>query len=299
MKIVSLLPSATEIISSIGLKDKLVGLSHECDYPKDICHLPKLTSSRIHKNLNSKEIHENINILLKNSLSIYQVDIEILKKLNPDFILTQSQCDVCAVSIEQVKSCLKKVLLKDTRIIDLQATNLSEILDDIKKCGEIFLKISEANTIVNEFNFKTKQIKKKIKNKHKKKVLCIEWIQPLMLAGNWMPDLIHHVNSISIATTPGKHSQFVCEDFLRNLEFDVVIFSPCGYDIKKTFSELNKSQQLKELLSDKKKFIVDGNRFFNRPGTSIFQSIDILCEILHPEIFTPQPSFDRWIKYDL
>ena len=299
MKIVSLLPSATEIVSSIGLKDKLVGVSHECDYPKDISHLPKLTSSRVHNNLNSKEINESINILLKNSLSIYQVDIEVLKILNPDFILTQSQCDICAVSIEQVKSCLENVLLKNTKIIDLQATNLKEILDDIRKCGKIFSKTSEANTIVDKFDFKTKQVKKKIKNKHKKKVLCIEWIQPIMLAGNWMPDLIHNVNSISVATTSGKHSEFVSNEFLRNLEFDVVIFSPCGYDIKKTFSELNKSQQLKELLSNKKKFIVNGNRYFNRPGTSIFESIDILCEILHPEIFTPQPSFDRWIKYDL
>ena len=297
MRIISLIPSGTEIISSIGLKDKLVGLSHECDNPKDILHLPRLTSSKISNKVNSKEIHDNISKLLERSLSIYDVNVEMLKKLNPDYIITQSQCNVCAISIEYVKSCLEQILLKKTKIIDLQAKNLKGILDDIDKCGKTLKKHNEARKFIRNFNTKIKDIKKKLSKKKKVKVLCVEWIEPLMLAGNWMPDLVHHANGTNILTASGKHSPGISKEILHNQIFDVVIFLPCGFDIKKTFSELNCFPKLNKFFQNKKKYVVDGNKFFNRPSTCIFESIDILCEILHPEIFGSYPSYERWMEY--
>tara|TARA_B100001027_G_scaffold65791_1_gene44637 strand:+ start:1074 stop:1973 length:900 start_codon:yes stop_codon:yes gene_type:complete len=298
MRILSLIPSGTEIVSSIGLKDKLIGLSHECDNPRDILHLPRLTSSKISNKINSKEIHDNVGKLLKNSLTIYDVNVEMLKELAPDYIITQSQCNVCAISIEYVKSCLEKILLKKTNIIDLQAKNLKGILDDIYNCGKILKKVNEAGKIISNFNAKIKDIKKKLSKKKKKvKVLCVEWIEPLMLAGNWMPDLIRHVNGTNIVTTNEKYSPGISIEILNNLEFDVVIFLPCGFNISETLSELNYFPKLNKLLQDKKKYIVDGNKFFNRPSTCIFESIDILCEILHPEVFGSYPSYERWIEF--
>ena len=298
MRILSLIPSGTEIVSSIGLKDKLIGLSHECDNPRDILHLPRLTSSKISNKINSKEIHDNVGKLLKNSLTIYDVNVEMLKELNPDYIITQSQCNVCAISIEYVKSCLEQILLKKTKIIDLQAKNLKGILDDIDKCGKTLKKHNEARKFIRNFNTKIKDIKKKLSKKKKKvKVLCVEWIEPLMLAGNWMPDLVHHANGTNILTASGKHSPGISKETLHNLIFDVVIFLPCGFDIKKTFSELNCFPKLNKFFQNKKKYVVDGNKFFNRPSTCIFESIDILCEILHPEIFGSYPSYERWMEY--
>ncbi len=297
MKIVSLVPSATEIISSIGLKDNLIGISHECDFPLDILKLPRLTLSKISSKGNSKEINNNIDKLLKNSLSIYEVNIEILRKLQPDFIITQSQCNVCAISIEQVSICVEKVLSKKSKIIDLQAKNLKGILDDIYNCGQILNKLNEAKQIINHFISRTKDIKKKLSSKKRIKVLCVEWIEPLMLAGNWMPDLVHLACGINIGSNSGKHSPFTSAEQLHNLEFDVVIFLPCGYEIKKTYSELKKLQNLDKLFKGKSKYIVNGNKFFNRPGTSIFESLNILCEILHPEIFGTNPGYNRWIEF--
>lgn len=297
MKIVSLIPSATEIISSLGLINNLIGVSHECDNPKQVIKLPKLTKSNIKIKQSSLNIDNDIKKILSLGLSVYEVNSDLLRKLNPDFILTQSQCSVCAVSINDVEKCLQQWLENKPTLIDLKPNNFNDVLMDIYNTGLSLGVVNQANLLINKIKEETLNIKEKSKDEKTKNILCIEWLDPLMVAGNWIPDLLDFSNGKSIIGKSGKHSPFIKLDDIDVKDFDHVIFMPCGYDIFKTENELKKFDYLflKEF-KNKKKFIVDGNRYFNRPSASLFESTRILCEIIHPNIFPPKPSYDRWIE---
>ena len=297
MKIVSLIPSATEIVSSLGLIENLIGVSHECDNPREVTRLPKLTKSNIKIKQSSINIDKDIKRILSFGLSVYEVDADLLKRLNPDFVLTQSQCSVCAVSYDEVHQCLEKWIENKPKLIDLRPNHFDDIINDIYKTGESLGVVDKANLIINKIKEEILLIEKKLRDEKLKKTLCIEWLDPLMVAGNWIPDLINFSKAHSIIGESGKHSPFVKLGDIDEQDFDYIIIMPCGYDIFKTESELKKFNYLfMKKFKNKKKFIVDGNKYFNRPSTSLLESIRILCEILHPNIFLPKPSYDRWIE---
>ena len=297
MRIVSLIPSATEIISSLGLIDKLIGVSHECDNPKEVIKLPKLTRSNIKIKQSSLNIDKDIKKILNYGLSVYEVNSDLLKKLNPDFILTQSQCSVCAVSYNDVSKSLRKWLGEKPKLIDLKPNNFNDVLMDIQKTGESLDVADQAIRLINKIKKEILWIKEKLRNEKVKKILCIEWLDPLMVAGNWIPDLLSFSKGQSIIGESGKHSPFIKLENINEKDFDYIIIMPCGYDIFKTKCELEKFNYLfMKVFKHKKKFIVDGNKYFNRPSTSLLESIKILCEIIHPNIFLPQPSYERWIE---
>ena len=297
MKIVSLIHSATEIVSSLGLINNLVGVSHECDNPPQVINLPKLTKSNIKIKQSSLNIDKDIKKILNLGLSVYEVNTDLLKQLNPDFVLTQSQCSVCAVSYDEVSKCFSKWLGKKPKLIDLKPNNFNDILTDIQKTAKFLDVVKKADSLINEIKSEILLIKEKLKNENSKKILCIEWLDPLMVAGNWIPDLLSFANSQSIIGESGKHSSFFKLDDIDENDFDYIIIMPCGYDIYKTKSELEKIDYLfMKRFKNKRKFIVDGNRYFNRPSTSLLESIKILCEIIHPNIFLPKPSYRRWIE---
>ena len=168
MRIVSLIPAATEIISSLGLVDNLVGISHECDFPKDVLKLPKLTNSNVKDKQSSYDIHKNIEKILKSGLSVYEVDAELLKTLKPDIIITQTQCSVCAVGLDDVKKCLDSWLSEKTNLIDLKSLSFEGIMNEIIQIGESLNKEKQAQKIVKEINQEIFYIKKKLNNTKKK-----------------------------------------------------------------------------------------------------------------------------------
>ena len=190
MKIVSLIPSATEIISALNLCDNLVGVSHECDYPKEVLKLPKLTTSKIKTEQSSLIIDHNIKKILEQSLSVYEVKSDLLKELDPDVIITQSQCSVCAVSLKDVEKCLSKFISKEPLLIDLKPNTFEEVLKDINLVGKKLNKKIESNFLVKNIKNEINKIKVKTSNSKIKNVLCIEWIEPIMTAGNWIPQLV-------------------------------------------------------------------------------------------------------------
>ena len=220
MKIVTLIPSATEIVSFLGQKRFIVGRSHECDFPKDLSKVTKITEPKINVEGSSSEIHNQLEVILENSLSVYKVHLDELKKLEPDFIVTQSHCEVCAVSFAEVESITKNHLGENTQIISLQPNSLKEVFDDIKRVAKK-LKVEDSHNLklINNLEMRLNNIKEKTKNLKKPKILCVEWIDPLMAAGNWMPEMSKIAGGKDILGKSGVDSHWI------NFE-DIQIYEP-------------------------------------------------------------------------
>ena len=303
-KIVTLIPSATEIVAFLGMKDSIVGRSHECDYPKDLQNIIKLTSPKINIEGSSSEIHQQINKILENSLSVYKVDIEELKKLEPDVVITQAHCEVCAVSLSEVEDIVTNHLNEKTKIISLQPNTLKEIFDDFYRVSR-GLNLEKVNTenLIKPLKNKLENIEILGARQKRYKVACIEWIDPLMAAGNWIPEMVKISGGEDIFGKKGKDSHWIKFDEIKKKDPDIIIFLPCGYDINKTTNEVkqlfDKEVKWKNLKAYKnnKIFIVDGNQFFNRPGPRIIESLEIFAEIIHPDIFNFNHKFEGWINF--
>ena len=303
-KIVTLIPSATEIVAFLGKKDLIVGRSHECDYPKDLSRIIKLTSPKINVEGKSGEIHKQINEILENSLSVYKVDIKELKKLEPDIVVTQAHCEVCAVSLSEVEEIVTKHLNEKTKIISLQPNTLSEVFDNIRKVAKgLNLDQKTSENLIKPLEQRVKNIQIKSLKQKKRTVACIEWIEPLMAAGNWIPEMVKISGGEDIFGKSGKDSHWIRFDEIKSYDPEIIIFLPCGYNIEKTKDEVenllikeNKWSNLKAF-KDKEFFVVDGNQFFNRPGPRLVESLEIFAEIIHPNLFNFNHKQSGWINF--
>jgi len=305
-KIVTLIPSATEIVAFLGLKNSIIGRSHECDYPQGLDHVAKLTSPKINVGGTSGEIDKQINTILENSLSVYKVDIKKLKELNPDYIITQAHCEVCAVSFSEVENIVSKNLNKNTKIISLQPNTLDDVFNDIKRVAKnLNIENEINNNLVKNLREKLKKIKKiSSEQKVKPSIACIEWIDPLMIAGNWIPEMVEIAGGANILGKSGNNSHWIKFEEIINQDPEIIIFLPCGFNIKKTKEELknlikqNSRWQSLKAFKNKKLLIADGNQFFNRPGPRLIESLEILAEIIHPDIFNFKHYGTGWINYN-
>jgi len=286
MKLVTLLPSATEIVARLGLEKNLVGVSHECDFPETVTSLPKLTSSRINTDLSSGNIHESVMEVMKSAVSVYDLDIELLKSLQPDFIITQDLCDVCAVSFEQVEKACQEVLDKNTRIISLKPKMLGDIWDDVQNVANQLSVSEKGNEFKAETEERIKVVQNRCENRTARKVLTIEWLDPIYIGGMWLPEMIDIVGGQVCIAKSGQLAPIVKKEDLEKIEPDVVVVKPCGYKLNQTLKEL---ELLKEQLPDWENppriYLVDGNSYFNRPGPRILDSLEILAYCTHPELF--------------
>lgn len=305
-KIVTLIPSATEIVAFLGQKNSIIGRSHECDYPHDLNHVAKLTSPKINVDGTSLEIDKQINTILENSLSVYKVDVPKLKELNPDYIITQAHCEVCAVSFSEVENIVSKNLSKNTKIISLQPNTLNDVFNDIKRVAKVLNIENKINKkLITNLNERIKKIKNlSSKQKTKPSIACVEWIDPLMMAGNWIPEMVEISGGVNILGKSGKNSHWTKFHEVLKKNPEIIIFIPCGFNIEKTKNELKnflkKNNEWKSLkaFKNKKIFIADGNQFFNRPGPRLLESLEILAEIIHPNIFNFKHEGAGWINYN-
>jgi iron complex transport system substrate-binding protein len=221
----------------------------------------------------------------------------LLKKLDPDVIITQSQCSVCAVSLKDVEKCLNNFINKKPLLIDLKPNTFDQVLEDINLVGKKLNKKVESNLLVKNIKNEINEIKTKTLNSKIKNVLCIEWIEPIMIAGNWIPQLVKFAGGNSVLAKSGKNSKFIKPEYINLKEVEIVIFMPCGFDINRTKEEILKADvDYSNILKDKKKFIVDGNKYFNRPGPDLLESTRILAEIIHPDIFPAEQNIKRWVS---
>ena len=266
MKLVTLLPSATEIIAKLGLEKNLVGVSHECDFPQTVQSLPKLTSSSVNTNLSSAKIHESVLEVVKSAISVYDLDIELLKSLQPDFIITQDLCDVCAVSFDQVEQACQEVLDTDARIISLKPKLLDDIWDYIQNVADQLSVPDQGHKFREEVKERINSVKLRLENKNRPKILTIEWIDPIYIGGMWLPEMIDIVGGEVCFAEIGKKAPVVSREDLGKIEPDVVVVKPCGYKLDQTLKEIDLlKKQMPVWDKPPKIYLVDGNSYFNPP----------------------------------
>jgi iron complex transport system substrate-binding protein len=304
-KIVSLLPAATEIVCALGLEENLAGRSHECDFPPTIKQLPVCSEANIPDNLDSAAIDAKVKELLTDALSIYRVKRELIKQLAPDVVVTQAQCDVCAVSLKEVEEALEEYLDKESTIISLQPDSLDAIFSNIREVAAVLDVTDRGEQLIEDLRERVDIIRHKLKfMENKPTVACIEWLEPTMVSGNWIPELVSVAGGKPVLAENGRHSPYVKWEDIQQQEPDVVIVMPCGFSIERTMKEMNVLLQLPgfaelKAVKNDRLYIADGNQYFNRPGPRIVDSIEILAEIIHPKQFIFGYEGNGWIKFSL
>jgi len=291
LRIVSLIPSATEIVAALGLTDAIVGRSHECDYPPEIQDRPVCTQARLNSAASSAKIHQDVTELLQSALSIYQIRTDVLEQLQPTHIITQDQCDVCAVSLKEVEEAVASLTHSQPQIISLQPNVLADVWADIERVADA-LKV-DSRRLVEDLECRIKICEQKIKGlslTELPKVACIEWTDPLMTAGNWIPELVTLAGGQPLFSTGGQPSPQIKWENLVVIDPDIIVFMPCGFDLNRTRQEVQVLTQLPDwqnlhAVQAGRVYITDGNSYFNRPGPRLVDSQEILAELLHPEIF--------------
>ena len=289
LRIVSLLPSATEIACALGAGAHLVGVSHECDFPDAVRGLPVVTASRVGNDASSRDIDTAVRGLVEGALSIYSVDHEQLAALAPDLILTQDLCRVCAVSLDDVKSAVARLAGRaDVRIVSLQPTRLGDVLQDIETVAASFGRPERGREVRHELELRIAEISKRAhKARTRPRVASIEWLDPLMLGGTWMPELIELAGGEALAAAPGDPAPTLSLEAFAALAPEVVVVKPCGFDLERTLRErdLIESSVRRSVGAEVPLYVTDGNAFFNRPGPRLVESLEILAACVHPELF--------------
>ncbi len=290
-RIVTLLPSATEIVCALGFENDLVGRSHECDYPSSIAKLPALTEPKFKVEGTSAEIDQRVKQIVGDALSVYRVDADRLRDLRPEVIVTQSQCEVCAVSERDVEAAVAQWLGILPRIVSLAPYALADVFADIKRVAKALGATERGDALVVEMRNRMDAIAARAGVLATRPTFaCIEWIDPMMSAGNWMPELAAMAGGDNLFGRAGEHSPWMKFEELAAADPEVIMISPCGFDIARTLIELpalTRDPRWSKLRAarERRVFIADGNQYFNRPGPRLVESLEILAELLHPEAF--------------
>lgn len=272
----------------------LVGRSHECDYPEPVKKLPQVTFSSVDGKGTSGQIHAQVQAAYRKdegpirALGIYSIDTDLLRELRPDVILTQSQCEVCAVSAEQVEEAVAGSLGYTPRIVSLSPDRLEDVWQDILRVGEVLGVSQRAEEVVEGLRSRIAAIAGRVTDLPNPTVVCVEWIEPLMMGGNWVPDLVAIAGGVNLLGEAGKHSGWAEWDVFHEADPDVIVLMPCGFDLEKTVEEsrrLFKHPGFRnyKAVKSRRVYAVDGNSYFNRPGPRLADSAEILAKIFHGE----------------
>jgi len=289
-RIVSFLPSATELLYEFGVEDKLFGVTHECKFPQDATSKPIVINSVIDSDeLTSKEIDTMTYQLLNDKKDIFVINEKNLKNANPDLIISQKTCEVCTAYTNQVNKAIQ--ILQTTPIIhSMNPHNMQEIIESVTELGEILGRELKAREITESLEKRIQNIRKHTNNE-KPKVLAIEWIEPFFTAGHWVPEMVEIAGGINMISKTGEHSRRLDFQEIINADPDIILIMPCGFDVKRTISEYNnilkKDERWTSLKAVKNNQIygVDANSFFSKPSIKTVEGIEILAKIIQPEEF--------------
>ncbi len=301
-RVASLIPSATEIVCALGCGDRLVGRSHECDYPPEVAELPVLTRPRLDSSRPSGEIDRDMQTLLRDALAVYDLESERLQALEPDLIITQDLCDVCAVSLSAVEQAVACWTGTDAQVLSLKPTRLEDLWGDIRKVAAALGEAPRGEALVEHLQGRLRKLEERLRSRGRPKVGCIEWLDPLMDAGNWMPEIVAAAGGRDVLSKSGAHSGYLDWSQLRSSDPEVLVLLPCGFDLARTRREAAglEAEARWEALSAVQRgevYATDGNQFFNRPGPRLVDSAELLAEILHPEIVAPSHRGWAWERY--
>jgi len=299
-RIVSLLPSTTEIACALGFEAAIVGRSHECDFPPSIATRPVLTQPKLDPTASGPMIDRDVRSLVERGLSVYRVDAAALRALRPSHILTQDQCEVCAASLRDVELALTDWLGEQPAVVSLRPATLGDVWDDIGRVAQALDVPDRGRSVIHALaNRVTDVCERSAALADRPRVACVEWIEPLMAAGNWMPELVTLAGGVSVFGRTGQHSPWIEWEALREADPDVIVVLPCGFDLARTRAELPPLLErpgfsdLRAIRANRV-FVVDGNQYFNRPGPRLVESLELLAEMLHPEIFGTAHRARAW-----
>ena len=301
VRIASLVPSASEIVAALGLGENIVARSHECDWPPEVARAPACTRARIDASKPSGAIHEDVGKLLAAALSLYDLDTDILRAARPSHIVTQDQCDVCAVGLNEVEAAAAEFLEAPVEIVSLAPMRLRDVWDDIARVGAALG--VDAQPVRAGLLSRVAAIAERAKALPPKRVLTVEWSDPPMTAGNWVPELVGLAGGIDTLGTDGGHSPRITVEAVAAADPDAIVLMPCGYDLPRT------ADDGRALLADPAwsglraakagaVYATDGNAFFNRPGPRLVESLEILAEIIHPAHFAFGHEGTGWARLD-
>ncbi len=299
-RIVSLLASATEIVHALGIGQYQVGRSHECDYPSAVESLPVCTRPKFGIEGNSREIDTAVKDVLREAVSVYEVLEETLEQLQPTHIITQSQCEVCAVNLKDVQLAVSGYLTCDPEIVSLEPFFLRDVWTDIQAVAESLEAGKRGRELVRELQNRIDSVSARTRAiKTRPRVACIEWLEPLMIAANWMPELVEIAGGVNLISEAGKHSGSINWQQLAESDPDILILLPCGWDMQRITEEMYWLTDLPgwnslKAVQNGRVYITDGNQYFNRPGPRLAESAEILAEIIHPETFSPTFEGKAW-----
>ena len=308
-RIVSLLPSATEMLFALGLGDQVVAVSHACDYPKEVQHKPRATFSRIDSSQSSAAIDVAVHHQLSTGKPLYEIDVPLLAQLQFDLIITQSQCEVCAVQYTDVVAAIDQLdRTKQTSILTLHPHSLEEVFEDLIRIGQICGIKQYAESKVKDYRRRVATIVEslhQLREEDRPRTAMIEWIDPLMLAGNWMPELLRLAGGRGPSLDTVEKSLVTTWNAISEFNPQIMVLCPCGFDLPRTCREARELGQRPDFLSLQAVcagfvYAVDGNAYFNRSGPRLVESLEILAHLLHPQKIgpprLPAPTETAWRK---
>lgn len=287
-RIVSLISSATEIVCELGFGQQLVGRSHECDYPSSVTALPACSTSKVTLEAAGRAIDDQVRSIVADGLSVYRVDPDLLERLAPTIIVTQTQCEVCAVSLKDVEDAVCRLVGSHPRIVSLEPLALSDIWRDIRTVASALGEPARGDALVNRLTDRLAAVRAAADAVPSRPSLaCIEWIDPLMSAANWVPELVDCAGGANLFGAAGRHSGYLRMEQLVAADPDVIAVMPCGFDIERACREMAPLVAHPEwprlsAVRHGRVVMMDGNQYFNRPGPRLAESAEILAECLHP-----------------
>ena len=295
-RIVSLISSATEILYLLGLGDQVVGISHECDYPSEVTTKPRLTRAHIDASDASHGIDEQVRAMTAANLPLYAIDVEGIAALRPQLIVTQAQCDVCAVRYEDVVSAVRDhPALRGTQVLALNPMSLCDVLDDIQRVGRAAGVTHTAQAVVQRLQARidaVRSVTSRLPAGEVPRTACLEWIDPPMLAANWTPEIVELAGGQPGLTVGGRHSTYADWHEIVRYDPQAVVVMPCGFDLPRAIAEarhlpLRDGWSQLSAVRDLRVWAVDGNAYFNRSGPRLVESLEILAHLLHPQHCEP------------
>jgi iron complex transport system substrate-binding protein len=300
-RIVSLIASATEIVCALGARGQLVGRSHECDFLPDVLALPALTAPKFKVEGTSAEIDARVREIVRDGLSVYRVDGEALKALAPDVIVTQDHCEVCAVSLADVEAATCTWTGRPVQIVSLRPDCMADVYADVARVARALGLADAGSRLVGEIEARLAAVRRLVAERARPRVAFIEWVEPLMAGGNWMPELIEIAGGHNLFGQAGKHSDWMQWPELVAADPEVIVVAPCGYGLARCLEELPLLQAKPgwadlSAVRNGRVYFADGNAYFNRPGPRLADSAEMLAEMLHPDIAGARHEGTAWVR---
>jgi iron complex transport system substrate-binding protein len=300
-RIVSLLASGTELLCALGLGDKLVGRSHECDYPAWVRRLPEVSRPTFDISGTSREIDELVRTRLRACAPLYQIDEALLLTLAPDLLVTQTHCEVCAVSPADFVHHLPAKLTRRP-VVALSGGTIAAILEGFSEVAKAVGRPEAGVRLVNQLRARVAAVRERVAGLPRPRVICLEWIEPPFAMGNWGPELVELAGGESLLGAVGAHSTTTPWQAVLDADPDVLVISPCGFGLARAQQEMPLIANLPGYANlaaarADKVFVADGNLYFNRSSPSLFETPEILAEMLHPLAFEPRHEGTAWRRF--